>query len=186
MILALPWVVRRRWMLFAAGTAVFVLLGMWLSSYFEFHYHSPAAPLTLILATLALRRLSLWRRGRGGILVCAVILFTILNTGREWIVFARTPPRLLEHWASSRQNVNEALVSKGGLHVVFVRYGPQHNPHMEVVYNGADVDGSKVVWVRALDADQNAQVLTHYKDRTAWLMTIDDDMGLGKMSPWPR
>jgi hypothetical protein len=92
---------------------------------------------------------------------------------------------VLEHWASSRQEVIDTLTRAGGRHVVFVRYGARHSPHVELVWNGPDVDRANVVWVRDIDADQDAKVLEYYRDRKAWLMSVEDDMGYGKIVPWP-
>jgi hypothetical protein len=36
-LLLVPWIARRRWMAFAVGTWIFVIVGMCLGSYFEFH-----------------------------------------------------------------------------------------------------------------------------------------------------
>jgi hypothetical protein len=188
LLLMLPWTVGRRWIAFAAGTAAFVMAGMFLPAYLKFHYHAPAAPLTIILAVAAVRRLALLR-GRfevtGRALAALLIGLTILNTGLQWIGNARRGPLVLEHWMSSRQSVIDRLTESGGRHVVFVRYGPNHSPHIELVFNGADIDGSPIVWVRELDAAQNAKVVSYFHNRTAWLMTIDNDQGVAKVEPWP-
>jgi hypothetical protein len=62
-----------------------------------------------------------------------------------------------------------------GKPLLILRYGKLHNPHFEWVFNGTDIDGAKVVWVRELDAQQNAKLLAYFKDRTIWLVTPDTD-----------
>ena len=62
-----------------------------------------------------------------------------------------------------------------GKHLVMVRYEQDHNIHDEWVYNGADIDGAKVLWARELDAQQNAKLFAYFKDRQIWLVTPDSD-----------
>ena len=37
-----------------------------------------------------------------------------------------------------------------GRQVLFVQYSPDHDTYLEWVYNGADIDGSKLIWARDL------------------------------------
>ncbi len=46
------------------------------------------------------------------------------------------------------------------------------NRFEEWVYNGADIDASRVVWARDLGAE-NKKLLRYYPDRTAWLLEPD-------------
>jgi hypothetical protein len=41
------------------------------------------------------------------------------------------------------------------------------------VYNGADIDGSKVVWAREMDAADNLELMRYYGDRKVWLVEPD-------------
>jgi hypothetical protein len=59
--------------------------------------------------------------------------------------------------------------------LLMVRYSEDHNIHDEWVYNGADIDGSRVVWARELDPEQNAKLFAYYKDRDVWLVEPDID-----------
>lgn len=56
-----------------------------------------------------------------------------------------------------------------------VRYAQQRNIHDEGVYNGADIDSSKVVWARELDPEQKAKLFAYLNDRQIWLVTPDTD-----------
>jgi len=76
---------------------------------------------------------------------------------------------------SSRVAVIKQLQATPGKHLIVVRYSEDHNIHDEWVYNGADIDGSKVIWARELDADQNARLFAYFKDRHIWLVEPDVD-----------
>ena len=45
-----------------------------------------------------------------------------------------------------------------------MRYGPHHVSHDEWVYNGADIDGAKVVWARDMDTRGNRELLDFQSD----------------------
>ena len=62
-----------------------------------------------------------------------------------------------------------------GKHLIIVRYSEDHNIHDEWVYNGADIDGSKIIWARELDPEQNAKLFSYFKDRHIWLVEPDVD-----------
>jgi hypothetical protein len=63
----------------------------------------------------------------------------------------------------------------GGRHVVFVRYGANHSIHDEWVYNAANIDGAPVVWCRATDSADEAEVTHYYKGRRFWIANVDSD-----------
>ena len=43
------------------------------------------------------------------------------------------------------------------------------------LYNAADIDGSKVIWAREMDAANNLELIHYYKDRTVWLVQPDKE-----------
>ena len=55
------------------------------------------------------------------------------------------------------------LANSGGRRLIIVRYGLQHSPLEEWVYNDADIDRSSVVWAREMNPteDKNPS-LTEY------------------------
>jgi hypothetical protein len=69
----------------------------------------------------------------------------------------------------------EKLLHQPGKHLIVVRYSEDHNIHDEWVNNGADIDGSKVIWARELDKEQNAKLFAYFKDRHIWLVEPDVD-----------
>jgi hypothetical protein len=43
------------------------------------------------------------------------------------------------------------------------------------VYNGADIEGSKVIWARELGEQQDQRLINYYKDRKIWLVEVDEE-----------
>ena len=56
---------------------------------------------------------------------------------------------------------------------MIVHYSSKHSPDQEWVYNGADIDDSKVVWAREMDPKSDAQLTGYFKDREVWLLNAD-------------
>jgi hypothetical protein len=69
-----------------------------------------------------------------------------------------------------------------GKHLVFVHYDPLHNPNFEWVFNGADIDGSKIVWAREVNPEQDAKLRAYFHDRQIWL--IEPDVNAAKLLPY--
>src|ERR1700687_4945126 len=66
--------------------------------------------------------------------------------------------------------------------LAIVRYPPDHAPFDDWVYNAADIDKSKVVWAREMDARSNAELLQYFADRTVWL--VEPDSNPPSLSPY--
>ena len=76
--------------------------------------------------------------------------------------------------------IEERLAKQPGEHLVLVRYGPRHEFYEELVYNRADIDGSKVIWARSLGAEKDRELMQHYSDRTAWMLEEDSGVTLSR------
>jgi len=72
-----------------------------------------------------------------------------------------------------RHGLISQLSKMPGLHLVFVRYSSDHVPNVEWVYNGADIDGSKIVWARDMGTEQNLELVHYYNDRKVWVVEPD-------------
>ena len=59
-----------------------------------------------------------------------------------------------------------------GNHLVFVRYPEDHNLHMEMTYNKADIDHSKIVWANELSNRDNRELVDHFQDRQVWIWDL--------------
>jgi hypothetical protein len=72
-----------------------------------------------------------------------------------------------------RANLKEWLEKRPGRQLVLVEYEPWHNPDQEWVYNGADIDGSKVVWARSLGPDADRKLVDYFSGREIWSLKAD-------------
>jgi hypothetical protein len=77
------------------------------------------------------------------------------------------------HFGTERAHIEAGLEQLSGKQLVIVRYSPEHDPMDEWVYNTADIDGSKVIWARGMDAANDLDLIHYYRDRNVWLMQPD-------------
>jgi hypothetical protein len=69
--------------------------------------------------------------------------------------------------------------------LILVKYGPNHLYDHEWVYNEADIDGSKVIWARAMEITEDCKLVEYFNDRKVWSLTIDHDQSPVKIDPFP-
>ena len=147
------------------------------------HYAAPATGLAILMVLLGMRSLRLWtwRGRRVGLSVvrclppaCAATLLIAVMAGRvsgdelEQRSWRWPPPGNV-----ARARILKQLETSGGKHLVFVRYALSHDPGDEWAYNGADIDGSPVVWARELDRGSNQKLLRYFSGRRVWLVEPD-------------
>jgi hypothetical protein len=85
-------------------------------------------------------------------------------------------------FGGGRARVEARLEQLPGSQLAIVRYSPVHEPMDEWVYNAADIDSSKVIWAREMDAANNLDLIRYYKDRQVWL--VQPDAQPAKVSPY--
>jgi hypothetical protein len=142
------------------------------------HYAAPLTGVIFGLLAQSLRHLRAWKplaRPLGAALARSVVILLVLQTVRD--VRAHKCDEIA--WTCggdpSREAIERRLSSLPGKHLVLVRYDADHNIHDEWVFNGAEIDGAKVLWARELDAAQNTALLNYFNDRTVWLVQPDAD-----------
>jgi hypothetical protein len=164
--------------------AGFTLVGFLLPVFTNPHY---AAPLTCVVYALVLsvmQRIRLWRwhdRASGLAFVrtvptLAVVLFFIA-IGASALKFhqSSTP----QTWCSPYQHawdrpaIQARMEELAGRQLLLVRYGTDHDPRRSWVANGADIDGSKLVWANDMDSQQNQELIEYFRDRRVWLVEPD-------------
>jgi hypothetical protein len=101
-------------------------------------------------------------------------LFAILSMPRDRFWFGAVD----FHHSAKHAAVTEQLTRLPGEHLVLVRYGAGHDPYEELVYNGADIDRSKVIWARSIDEPRDARLVRRYQDRKIWLLEEDGKVSL--------
>jgi hypothetical protein len=67
--------------------------------------------------------------------------------------------------------------------VVLVKYAADFDLDREWVYNGADIDGQKIVWARDMGPEKNQELLDYYRGRKFWIVEAD---GEARLEPYQR
>jgi hypothetical protein len=169
---------RDRRMRMLCVTLLFGLGGAYAVIWSNPHYAAPVTCVFFALAVQAMRhlrtmRLPGWRVGL--LLSRAAVLLLVFDVGNSLIHRRCDTLR----WPCEGDRNRAALLTRlqhtPGKHLVMVRYEDGHNVHDEWVFNGAEIDGAKVLWARELDAAQNEKLFRYFKDRQVWLVEPDDD-----------
>ncbi len=113
-------------------------------------------------------------------LMASLVLFLVcgagLKLGGEVL---HIPMTFWERPYVAHRDPRAAIVSKleqmPGKHLMFVHYMKQHSPHEEWVYNGADIDGSKIVWANSMTFQEDDNLRQFFRDRQAWIIEPDID-----------
>jgi len=140
------------------------------------HYIAPAMCVVFAIFATTMRHLRLFEiRGYalGLFLSRLVVLGLVLQTANAVVTGNEDPLDLGGVRMESRVEAIRKLESIPGKHLVFVRYAEDHNAHREWVFNGADLEGSKIVWARELDPEQNQKVIGQFSDRKVWFIEAD-------------
>ena len=185
-LLAVPWILRDKKMRFAIFASTFFLLGLAVETWTLPHYVAPATGLIYLLLLQCVRHLRVWRwRGRpiGVALVrviptiaCAMVLLRVAAAVAHAQIEPAWPRGNLDRLAITRQ-----LEATPGTHLVIVRYGPHHDVDWEWVYNAADIDNSRIVWARAMNAQDDQELLQYFSTRTVW--RLDGDQSPARLEP---
>lgn len=109
-----------------------------------------------------------------------VLLLFVMRVAAP-IAGATPKPSFIRTWCSQdKQNMSRAhilsqLEQMPGEQLAIVRYRPDHDFILdEWVFNGADIDGSKVIWARDMGSE-NEELLRYFKTRHVWLVEPDDN-----------
>lgn len=192
-LLLLPLAWHHEWIRFSAFCTAVTLIGMGLATYFQAHYAAPLIASLLVIYGSCIRLLSRLRLrtyavGRT-LAVSTVSLWFLAGLVRTELTIAnsiraRATPKFALQWNLQRQLIADTLTRSGKRHLVIVRYGPNHTPHKEWVYNAATIDASPIVWARDRGVDENRKLLVYFKDRTVWTVDVNTDEGPFRVEPY--
>ncbi len=178
-LLAFPCIFRDHKMRLPLVVAGFVAAGTLLAVWTGAHYVAAATGLFFLLVVQCMRHLHVWRwagKPVGAALVRAVpAICAAMICLRLCAVLARAP--IEQPWPRGnlkRAAILHQLEAGPDIHLIIVRYGPEHGSHIEWVYNRADIDGAKVVWARDMGEEQNQELLRYFSERRAWVFYADE------------
>jgi hypothetical protein len=176
---------------FLAVCVVIVVCAVMVETWLIPHYFAAITPAIYALGLQMMRHLRQWKPGGQPVgaamqrfIVTLCVFLAVLRLGAE-------PLRLeLSQWPSGswastwhgpgrmglpRKHIENQLNLLPGGQLILVRYSDDHNSLDEWVYNSPDIDHSKIIWAREMDAANNQKLFHYYKDRAVWLVQPDTD-----------
>ena len=174
-----------------------LMTGMAVEIFLFPQYLAPFTAAFYAIGLQAMRHLRLWRLDsqpvglvlvRLTVTVCVVLAGLRLFAGPLHLTLSAWPASWSAEWygpgphGAARARVEASLERLPGPQLAIVRYAPNHLSVDEWVYNAPDIDGSKVIWARDMDAAKNLELIHYYKDRKVWL--VQPDMNPANISPY--
>ena len=150
------------------------------------HYAAPLTCVIFLLLVQAIRHLRTMRvqeRPVGAALSHAVVMLLAVDMVLGIAQGVCDPLKWTCQGDPSRVAVAEKLSHTLGKHLILVRYGEGYNVHDDWVFNGAEIDGAKVLWARETNARQNEKLFAYFKDRQIWL--IEPEENNTELIPYP-
>ncbi|HVN03919.1 MAG TPA: hypothetical protein VMT86_05835 [Bryobacteraceae bacterium] len=172
--LALPFCVltlRDRRFMWVLICPLILALGINFFPAFQYHYMAAVTCLFVLISVTGLQQMARLSSLAARVIVLLCVAQFAIEYGLQaashnpWSLALRNPER--------RVAVNQQIEKLPGKLLVFVRYWPGHIFQDEWVYNGADIDGSRVVWARDLGPAEDEKLLRYYPGRTIWLLEPD-------------
>jgi hypothetical protein len=181
-LLALPWVARDRKSRFLVFQAAWCVTGFLLVNFFEMHYAAPLTATIFGILTQGMRHIRQWTLKSYRVGVFASRLIVVLVISRIFLPNAETIKVPTPGFNVERAQIAAQLQAKPDKNLVIVSYKPDHLFN-EWVYNAADIDASKVVWVRYIPGLDMKPLLDYYHDRKVWV--VDADAEHPSIQPFP-
>ena len=142
-------------------------------AWFNLHYAGLLVATIFALVTQAMRHIRRWEAwgrpvgiGITRVMVVFVVLLAGFNNDHKTRFDYQEPIHFRAEFA-------DQLQAMPGKHLVLVQYSPQHVAGREWVYNGADIDASKIVWAREIPGVSLDPLLDYFRGRQVWLAEPD-------------
>jgi hypothetical protein len=183
---------------FLVVCALVLMAGMVIEIFLFPHYLAPFTSVLYAIGLQTMRHLRVWNPSGQpvglGIVRLTMALCVALAILRVWaepvhLSLGKQPASAWCGYGSSglgapRARIQAELEQLRGKQLAIVRYSPEHDySRIEWVYNAADIDSSKVIWAREMDAPDNEELIRYYKDRKIWLVQPDERPAL--VTPYP-
>lgn len=175
----------------AGGTAIEI--------YFEAYYLAPFIAALYGVGLQMMRHLRVWKLGRNPVglaLVRFIVATCVVMAGVRMLAepLHLEPPEWdpgqwnlvwygPQHFGAERAQIEARLSQLPGGQLAIVRYWGNHYPVDEWVYNGADIDRSRVVWARDMGPMENRELIRYYGNRKVWL--VEPDATPARVTPYP-
>jgi len=180
--------VRVRFLVLAGA---FFALGLAMSAWLFPHYLAPFVGGFYAMLLVAMMYLRAWRPYGTAMMRFIVVVCMLLAVVR---VFAAPLGIEIRRWPTMwygteplglpRAQVLSELERHSGPQLAIIRYSDKHSVFDDWVYNAADVDQAKVVWAREMDGPANAELLSYFRRRKAWL--VEPDTVPPRISSYPE
>jgi len=166
----------------ASLIALAIFASNFLSSWTASRYVAPATVAVFMLSVIGFAALNDRFVGSKSGLVLLLILGTAAASTTVGAVRYFHQQQGETTWWQSKRAIRSQLLARPGGDLVFVRYGPRHNPHNSWVYNGANLGAQPIIWAREIDPSSDLELRSHYGERQAWIVLADDRPA--RLIPW--
>ncbi|HEY7305981.1 MAG TPA: hypothetical protein VH601_17785 [Bryobacteraceae bacterium] len=189
-LIAFLFALRNRRLLWVTATVAIFALGTNLFPYLLLHYLAAVTCLFVLVSVIGLQQLSrLYIRGTpvGTEIVRVLVLLCVAEFTTWYALHLFENPAAYsvlryETWDSieggrqqRRIEVQRQLAAMPGQLLVFVRYSAHHRYQDEWVWNGAEIDASRVVYARDLGPTENEKLIRYFPTRKLLLLEPDHD-----------
>ena len=185
-LLVLPWHIKKPRLVFLLSAIGLFMVSLLMTTWAGARLSAPIVGALIIVYMYGLRQFRLLKfRGLPGgrVLVWTTIVVAVFIFALD--VVQKISDKTI-YWHFIRAEFVKRLGADGGRHLVIVRYGQEHWPVSEWVYNDADIDASKIVWAREMNPSDDRDLIDYFKDRKIWLLDVYDDLQVPRLTPYPR
>jgi hypothetical protein len=152
-----------------------LFVGLTMEKSISLHYVAPATGVTLFFVLTGCRsfihRASRHHRDTRTYVFLTFAALAFFGIAFSSLRYLRDPE--VDPLPAQRKEVIYRLMEKGPRHLVFVKYGPNHDVHDGWVHNRAEIDASEIVWAQDMGRTSNQELVDYYPDRQVWILEAD-------------